>query len=255
MLPTVTSIGDEKWWDVFQDKELQGLIRTALKNNYDVRIAATRVLQAQAQLGITRADQFPTLTGGGNVSSVRNPTIGPIPAYEITLGEVAASASWNVDFWGRYRRATEAARANLLANEWAQTRSDFHFGRRRREFLFPASPTGSATRNLQKHVGLATGFAEFDQDAGRARNKFSSGRSPIRATRLYRRRGNTRSRAANPAAGKRHQHPAGKQSGANSAWPETHRAAAFSGGSGRASFRFVGAAPGHSRGGRESGRG
>ncbi len=117
---TVTSIGEEKWWDVFQDKELQGLIRTALKNNYDVRIAATRVLQAQAQLGITRADQFPTLTGGGNVSSVRNPTIGPIPAYEITLGEVAASASWNVDFWGRYRRATEAARANLLANEWAQ---------------------------------------------------------------------------------------------------------------------------------------
>ncbi len=116
----VTSIGDEKWWDVFQDKELQGLIRTALKNNYDVRIAATRVLQAQAQLGITRADQFPTLTGGGNISSVRNPTIGPIPAYEITLGEVAASASWNVDFWGRYRRATEAARADLLANEWAQ---------------------------------------------------------------------------------------------------------------------------------------
>jgi outer membrane protein, multidrug efflux system len=117
---TVTSIGDEKWWDVFQDKELQDLIRTALKNNYDVRIAATRVLQAQAQLGITRADQFPTLTGGGNISSVRNPTIGPIPAYEITLGEVAASASWNVDFWGRYRRATEAARATLLANEWAQ---------------------------------------------------------------------------------------------------------------------------------------
>jgi outer membrane protein, multidrug efflux system len=117
---TVTSIGEEKWWNVFQDEELQGLIRTALKNNYDVRIAATRVLQAQAQLGITRADQFPTLTGGGNVSSVRNPTIGPIPAYEITLGEVTASASWNVDFWGRYRRATEAARATLLANEWAQ---------------------------------------------------------------------------------------------------------------------------------------
>jgi multidrug efflux system outer membrane protein len=114
------SIGDEKWWDVFQDKELQGLIRVALKNNYDVRIAATRVLQARAQLGITRADQFPTLSAGGNVSSVRNPTIGPIPSYELTLGEVAASASWNVDFWGKYRRATESARAALLANEWAQ---------------------------------------------------------------------------------------------------------------------------------------
>jgi outer membrane protein, multidrug efflux system len=116
----VASVGDEKWWTVFEDKELQGLIRTALQNNYDLRIAATRVLQAQAQLGITRADQFPTVTGGGNVSSTRNPTIGPIPAYEITLGEVAATASYNVDFWGRYRRATEAARATLLANEWAQ---------------------------------------------------------------------------------------------------------------------------------------
>jgi multidrug efflux system outer membrane protein len=114
------SIGDEKWWNVFQDKELQDLIRTALKNNYDVRIAATRVLQAQAQLGITRADQFPTLSAGGNVSSVRNPKIGPIPSYELTLGEVTASASWNVDFWGRYRRATESARATLLANEWAR---------------------------------------------------------------------------------------------------------------------------------------
>src|SRR3974377_1330675 len=62
---TSISFGDEKWWEVFQDKELQQLISTALKNNYDVRIAATRVLQAQAQLGITRADQFPTLTAGG----------------------------------------------------------------------------------------------------------------------------------------------------------------------------------------------
>ncbi len=96
------------------------LVRTALKNNYDVRIAATRVLQAQAQLGITRADQFPTVTGGGNITSIQNPQIGPIPSYEITQGALLATASWNPDFWGRYRRATESARANLLANEWAQ---------------------------------------------------------------------------------------------------------------------------------------
>jgi multidrug efflux system outer membrane protein len=114
------SLGDEKWWDVFEDKELQGLIRTALKNNYDVRIAAARVLEAQAQLGITRADQFPSLSAGGNVNSVRNPKIGPFPSYEVTQGELTASAAWNLDFWGRYRRATESARATLLANEWAQ---------------------------------------------------------------------------------------------------------------------------------------
>ena len=118
--PSLPSLGDEKWWEVFEDKELQQLISTALKNNYDVRIAATRVLQAQAQLGIVRADQFPSLTAGGNVSSVRNPAVGPIPAYELTQGEVTATAGWNIDFWGRYRRATEAARASLLANEWAQ---------------------------------------------------------------------------------------------------------------------------------------
>ena len=117
---SVQSLGDEKWWDVFQDPELQALIRTALKNNYDVRIAATRVLQAQAQLGITRADQLPSVSAGGNVTSLQNPKLGPIPAYEITQGEVAASAAWNLDFWGKYRRATEAARANLLADQWAQ---------------------------------------------------------------------------------------------------------------------------------------
>jgi multidrug efflux system outer membrane protein len=99
---------------------LQGLIRTALKNNYDVRIAATRVLQAQAQLGITRADQLPSLSVGANVTSVRNPKSGPIPSYELTQGQVSTSAAWNLDFWGRYRRATESARATLLANEWAQ---------------------------------------------------------------------------------------------------------------------------------------
>ena len=114
------SLGEEKWWEVFEDRELQGLIRTALKNNYDVQIAAARVLEAQAQLGITRADQLPSLGVGGNITSIRNPKIGPIPGYEITQGQVSASAAWNLDFWGRYRRATESARAIVLANEWAQ---------------------------------------------------------------------------------------------------------------------------------------
>ncbi|MGA8876190.1 MAG: efflux transporter outer membrane subunit, partial [Candidatus Korobacteraceae bacterium] len=118
--PAAQSLGDEKWWNVFQDPTLQGLIRTALKNNYDVRIAATRVLQAQAQLGITHADQLPSLSAGGNITSIQNPAIGPIPSYEVTQGALTATAGWNPDFWGKYRRATESARATLLANEWAQ---------------------------------------------------------------------------------------------------------------------------------------
>lgn len=117
---STASLGDEKWWEVFQDKELQNLIRTALKNNYDVRIAAARVLQAGAQLGITRADQLPSLSVGGSIAGQQSPRNGPIPSFQTTVGQVNAAGVWNLDFWGRYRRATEAARANLLATEWAQ---------------------------------------------------------------------------------------------------------------------------------------
>jgi multidrug efflux system outer membrane protein len=115
-----SSVGDEQWWNVFQDKTLQDLIRTALAQNYDLRIAASRVLQSQAQLGIARADQFPSVSAGGNITSQRSPSIGPIPSYQTTLGQVTAAASWIPDFWGKYRRAAEAARAQLLASQWAQ---------------------------------------------------------------------------------------------------------------------------------------
>ena len=114
------SLADQKWWEVFQDEQLQKLIRTALQQNFDARIAATRVLEAQAQLGITRANQFPTLNAVGTGTNLHNPAVGPIPSYGLTLGKVIASAQWDADFWGKYRRATEAARANLLATGWAR---------------------------------------------------------------------------------------------------------------------------------------
>lgn len=114
------SLSDEKWWEVFQDKELQELIRTALAQNYDVRIAATHILEAQAQLGIVRADQYPSVAVGGSIANQQSAASGPIPSFEQTQGQVNVSASWQLDFWGRYRRATEAARANLLASEWAR---------------------------------------------------------------------------------------------------------------------------------------
>jgi outer membrane protein, multidrug efflux system len=113
------SLGDEKWWEVFQDPVLQQLIRTALQENYDVRIAASRVLQAQAQLGITRANQFPTVSAGAQAFSERNPKISSsFPSYEANAGEVDLSVVWNLDFWGKYRRQTEAARATLVASQW-----------------------------------------------------------------------------------------------------------------------------------------
>jgi multidrug efflux system outer membrane protein len=114
------SFADEKWWDVFQDEALRDLMRIALQRNYDVRIAAARILEAQARLGITRADQFPTLTGEAAAANIRTQQQKLIPAINTNVTRVALDFSWELDFWGQFRRATEAARANLLASEWAR---------------------------------------------------------------------------------------------------------------------------------------
>lgn len=117
---SLTSLGEEKWWTLFQDPQLQELIRTALAENYNVRIAAARVLQAEAQLGITRADQFPTLTAGAAGTNQGIPRT--IQSPEASTGVITTSfaLSWELDFWGKFRRSTEAARSNLLATEWGQ---------------------------------------------------------------------------------------------------------------------------------------
>ncbi|HTX25185.1 MAG TPA: efflux transporter outer membrane subunit [Steroidobacteraceae bacterium] len=115
------SLGNEKWWDVFADPVLQQLIRTALRSNYDVRIAVTRVLQAQAQLTITRANELPTLSAGGEALSERNPKVSSLfPAYTVRGFGLDLAVIWNLDFWGKYRRETEAARASLLASDWGR---------------------------------------------------------------------------------------------------------------------------------------
>lgn len=114
------SLGNEKWWTLFDDPELQELIRTAIRENYDVRIAAARVLQAQAVLGITRADQLPTINGGVTALNERAPR--QLNGQEVNTGVMSVNLSllWELDFWGKFRRATEAARADLLATEWGQ---------------------------------------------------------------------------------------------------------------------------------------
>jgi len=116
----VASFGDQKWWDAFQDEALRDLIKTALKQNYDVRIAAARILEARAQLGITRADQFPSVAASASSVNERISQSARIPSIETSAHQLSLSAAWELDFWGRYRRATESARASLLAQEWAQ---------------------------------------------------------------------------------------------------------------------------------------
>jgi multidrug efflux system outer membrane protein len=120
------SLGDENWANVFNEPELQELIRTALVNNYDVRIAAQHVLEAQAQLRITRSQQFPTVSVGGtgvgaNLGSSAFGSIGKqAPSGTIAEGSFSLSAAWNPDFWGLYRRQTEAQRDQMLSQVWAQ---------------------------------------------------------------------------------------------------------------------------------------
>jgi outer membrane protein, multidrug efflux system len=118
--PAAESLGDQKWWELFQDQQLQDLIHTALRQNYDVRIAAARILEAQAQVGITRADGLPTISAGAQSVDQRNARQKFFPAFETSAHQVDLSLVWDLDFWGKYRRANESARATLLATQWAR---------------------------------------------------------------------------------------------------------------------------------------
>src|SRR5579863_6100458 len=116
------SLGDQKWAQVFHEPELQDLIRTALENNYDGRIAAQRVLEAQAQLRIIRSQQFPNVTvGGTGIGADLGSSVGNgLPSGAVVAGTFNLTAAWTPDFWGLYRRQTEAQRAQLLGQVWAQ---------------------------------------------------------------------------------------------------------------------------------------
>ncbi len=119
------SLADLKWWEVFKDEKLQELERTALAQNYDLREAAARVEAARAALGITRSNQFPNLDANADISTTRFSRNGSTslpasfaPSQNRTFGGATLSLlSFELDIWGRLRRATEAARANLLGAE------------------------------------------------------------------------------------------------------------------------------------------
>jgi multidrug efflux system outer membrane protein len=119
------SLADLKWWEVFKDEKLQDLEHTALAQNYDLRDAITRVEAARANLGITRSNQLPNFGASGDISTTRFSRNGPLPLppaaapfQNRTFGEATLNLlSFELDIWGRLRRATEAARANLLEAE------------------------------------------------------------------------------------------------------------------------------------------
>ncbi len=110
------SFADLHWWQVFQDPRLQELIRTALKENYDLQLATERISAARAQVTITRSSLFPQVQANSNFVGGKDPT--SQSTYNIL--ELTADAAFQLDLFGRLRRATEASRAQLLATEDAR---------------------------------------------------------------------------------------------------------------------------------------
>jgi multidrug efflux system outer membrane protein len=121
--PTNTSFADMAWWQVYQDTNLQALVREAFTNNYDLRIAVTRIEQARALAAQARSQFFPSVGYNGTVAQGRNALFGEAyPNSGKTSGSAVATlnAFWELDLWGRIRRLNESARAQYLASQDAQ---------------------------------------------------------------------------------------------------------------------------------------
>jgi len=117
-----SSYADLPWWSAFQDPALQRLISEAVGANYDVQIAAARIEQARANLGVVRSQAMPQLDYNTGVGGQRTIVQGLDSADDVDVGTASAvlEAAWELDVWGRIRRATEAASANVFAEEEVQ---------------------------------------------------------------------------------------------------------------------------------------
>jgi len=115
------SLADQPWWEVFHDPVLTGLIDEALRNGYDVQLAAARVEEARARAGIARSEFFPSINYGGGWSRGRN-SAETFPFSTRTFNTISANVNfgWELDIWGRIRRLNEAAKAQYLATEDAR---------------------------------------------------------------------------------------------------------------------------------------
>jgi multidrug efflux system outer membrane protein len=123
--PSAKSLADLEWWQIYQDKTLQQLIRTALARNRDLQIAAARVAETRALVGAARFAEAPSLQAGGGFSRSRVSKVNatPLPAganVEQRAYDAGLSAAFEVDLWGRLARLSDAAKADLLASEYAQ---------------------------------------------------------------------------------------------------------------------------------------
>ena len=226
--PDASTFGDLRWWEVFQDPELQLLLSKALDNNYDIRGAAARVEQAAANVGVVRADQFPQAVVSAEFSRTKRsgaavPFIPGFAGITNTVFGVTPAVSWALDFWGQFRRATEAAKAGLLATEAG------------REAVRASIVTAVAIAYFQ--------LRELDLELEITNRTLETRRDSLRLTRLrqeeewcqcstYGNRkpcydgdgDNPTAQAADRADGKPHQHVAGRSPTGNQARPSTRPA-------------------------------
>jgi multidrug efflux system outer membrane protein len=120
----IAASNEERWWLIYGDSKLNQLIDEALRNNTDLTVAAARLAEAEAQLSSARSDQFPAVYGTADRNRNRATGAGaftqPGVPLETTGNKVTLNVSYEIDFWGKYRRATEAARAEMLASAAAR---------------------------------------------------------------------------------------------------------------------------------------
>jgi len=119
---SATKLAGDRWWSLYADTVLDKLEEEALAHNMDIQVAAARVLEVRAQLGITEADQYPVVGASASESRTKVTTVGvvPLPATVPPIqnfSHISLNASYELDLWGKFRRASEASRADLLAAE------------------------------------------------------------------------------------------------------------------------------------------
>lgn len=121
-ISSTDDFGNLNWWQVYRDDQLQAILKIALHENLDVRIAAARVEQSRATLGSTRLEYLPQVSGTAAVRRAKASEYARLP-NQPAIGQtdtVLVAASYELDIWGRLRRSNEAARADFLASEYAQ---------------------------------------------------------------------------------------------------------------------------------------
>ena len=249
------TFGDEKWWDAFQDDALRDLIRAALQQNYDVRIAAARILEARALLGITRADQWPGINAAASVTNERSPQVAGRPPVETSPAQVSVLTRMGAGFLGQVPTRHRVCSRQPSVRRVGAT-SNHQFARQRcGERLFPVARTGSRTGDLAPDARVPERLAAVDTNPCGPRRHVHAGRAAGRTTRLRRRGLDSRSRTADRTAGKLHQHSRRKESREHRSRPPARRPATPAGSSRGAAVVPARTPPGYRAGGAAAGRG